>query len=77
MGCGRDALGKPYLWHTLPKYKAKLLNNVYDELVIQCPKRFGEDVVQLVGDAFKRAAAEVMKQVEMTFEFNIADRWMK
>lgn len=77
MGCGFDAKGQPYLWHTLPKYKAVLLNNVYDELVIQCPKRFGEDVLHLVGDAFKRAAAEVMHQVTMEVEGNISDRWMK
>lgn len=77
MGSGFDANGKPYLWHTLPQFKAKLLSMVHDELIIQCPKRFGEQVKALVGDAFKRAAAEVMHKVEMTFEGHIADRWVK
>jgi DNA polymerase I-like protein with 3'-5' exonuclease and polymerase domains len=77
MGCGFDKDGKGYLWHLLPQYKAKLLNMIHDELVVQCPKRFANDVAQTVGDAFKRAAAEVMKSVIMEFEFNVADRWMK
>jgi len=50
---------------------------VHDELVLNCPKRFGQDVAQLVADSFKRAAAEVMRQVEMTSDFHIAGRWMK
>jgi DNA polymerase I-like protein with 3'-5' exonuclease and polymerase domains len=77
MGCGFDPDGKPYLWHTLPQYKAKLLAFVHDELVIQCPKRFGEQVAALVGDAFKRAAAERMKRVVMEFDYHIANCWQK
>jgi DNA polymerase I-like protein with 3'-5' exonuclease and polymerase domains len=77
MGCGFDAHGKPYLWHTLPQFKAKLLSMVHDELIIQCPIRFGEQVKALVGDAFRRAAAEVMKKVVMEFDGHIADRWVK
>jgi DNA polymerase I-like protein with 3'-5' exonuclease and polymerase domains len=77
MGCGFDREGTPYLWHTLPKYKARLQNMVHDELVIHCPKRYGERVMALVGDAFKRAAGEVMKQVVMEHDGNIAERWMK
>lgn len=77
MGCGFDKNGKPYLWHVLPQYKARFQNMVHDELVIHCPKRFGAIVMNLVGDAFKRAAAEVMKKVIMEFEGKVADRWMK
>jgi DNA polymerase I-like protein with 3'-5' exonuclease and polymerase domains len=77
MGCGFDKQGKPYLWHTLPQFKARIQNMVHDELVVQCPKRFGQQVADLVGDAFKRAAAEVMTQVVMEHEAHIADRWMK
>jgi DNA polymerase I-like protein with 3'-5' exonuclease and polymerase domains len=77
MGCGHSPDGKPYLWHTLPQYKAKLLKFVHDELVVQCPKRFGTIVADLIGDAFKRAAAERMKKVEMEFEYNIAGYWKK
>lgn len=77
MGSGYCPDGKPYLWHTLPQYKAKLLKFVHDELVVQCPKRYGQKVADLIGDAFKRAAAEKMKRVVMEFEFNIAAYWMK
>ena len=77
MGCGFDKDGKPYLWHTLLKYRAKVQNMVHDELVIGCPKRFGKLVAELVADAFKRAAAEVMRMVTMEADYHIANRWMK
>jgi DNA polymerase I-like protein with 3'-5' exonuclease and polymerase domains len=77
MGCGIAADGTPYLWHTLPRFKAKLLSMVHDELVIHCPKRFGEQVAKLVADAFKRAAAEVLKHVVMEADWHIAERWTK
>src|SRR6202142_3508607 len=77
MGCGFDASGRPYLWHVLPQYKAKLLSMIHDELVIECPTRLAEQVVDEVKSAFLRAGKEVMKQVEMTSSANISDRWMK
>lgn len=77
IGSGKDKNGVPYLWHTLPKYKAKLLSMIHDELVLECPKRHAEDVALLVADAFKRAAAEVMDLVTMEAEWHIADRWKK
>jgi DNA polymerase I-like protein with 3'-5' exonuclease and polymerase domains len=77
MGSGFDVNGKPYLWHQLPQYKAKIVNMVHDELVLECPKRFGQAVADLVADAFARAAAEVMHKVKMTADYHIADRWMK
>ena len=77
MGSGIDKNGKMYLWHTLPQYKAKLQNMVHDELVVNCPKRYGKLVAELIGDAFKRAAAEVMSKVVMEFDYHIAPRWMK
>jgi len=77
MGCGFDKDGKGYLWHLLPQYGAKLLSMIHDELVLQCPKKHGEAVAQLVGDAFRRAAAEVMHKVEMKFDYHVANRWVK
>jgi DNA polymerase I-like protein with 3'-5' exonuclease and polymerase domains len=77
MGAGFDSNGQPFLWHTLPLYKARLIKFVHDELVVQCPKRFGKIVAALIGDAFKRAAAERMKKVVMEFDFNIATYWKK
>jgi DNA polymerase I-like protein with 3'-5' exonuclease and polymerase domains len=77
MGCGFDKDGTPYLWHLLPRYGAKLLSMVHDELIVQCPKRFGEKVARIIADAFKRAAAEVMSQVVMEAEWSIAECWQK
>jgi DNA polymerase I-like protein with 3'-5' exonuclease and polymerase domains len=77
MGCGFDSQGRPYLWHLLPTLKAKLLSMVHDELILQCPKRHGEALLAMVGDAFKRAAAEIMFKVVMEFDGHIADRWVK
>jgi DNA polymerase I-like protein with 3'-5' exonuclease and polymerase domains len=77
MGCGFHKSGKPYLWHTLPLYKAKLLSMIHDELIIQCPKRFGEQVKALVGEAFRLAASEVMSQVVMEFDGHIGPYWIK
>lgn len=77
MSCGKDKEDKPYLWHTLPQYKAHIVNMVHDELVLECPKRFGQAVAELVSDAFARASAEVMSKVKMTADFHISSRWMK
>jgi DNA polymerase I-like protein with 3'-5' exonuclease and polymerase domains len=56
---------------------AKLLSMIHDELLLQCPKRHANKVAALVADAFKRAAAEVMKSVVMEAEWHISDRWQK
>jgi DNA polymerase I-like protein with 3'-5' exonuclease and polymerase domains len=77
MGCGFDKNSVPFLWHSLPQYRAKIQNAIHDELVVSCPKRYGEVVAQLIGDAFKRAAAEVLHSVIMEFDYHIASRWMK
>jgi DNA polymerase I-like protein with 3'-5' exonuclease and polymerase domains len=77
LGCGFDKDGQPYLWHTLLKFKAHIQNMVHDELVVQCPRRYGEAVAHLIGDAFKRAAAEVMTRVTMEYDYHISNRWLK
>lgn len=77
MGCGFDKDGRGYLWHLLPQFKARLQNFVHDELVIHCPKRYAEQVKQMVGDAFTRAGAEVLRHVTMEWDGNIAPHWQK
>lgn len=77
MGCGIDKNGFRYLWHTLPQYRAILVNMVHDELIVQCPKRYGKQVAELIADAFKRAAAEVMTRVVMEADYHISSRWQK
>ena len=77
MGCGFDKNGVGYLWHLLPEWKAKILSMVHDELVVQCPRRFSKQVFKIVGDAFTRAGAEVMKKVIMEYDGNIGPCWSK
>jgi DNA polymerase I-like protein with 3'-5' exonuclease and polymerase domains len=72
-----DKDGKPYLWHILPLFRAKLIKFVHDELVVQYPKQYGQKVAEAIGDAFKRAAATHMHKVVMEFDFNIAPFWKK
>jgi DNA polymerase I-like protein with 3'-5' exonuclease and polymerase domains len=77
MGCGHSPDGQPYLWHTLRLYKARLIKFVHDELVIICPKRFSGQVEALIKDAYKRAAAERMKDVIMESEAKSSTFWEK
>lgn len=77
LSCGFDRDGVPYLWHTLPKYKARVLSMVHDELQIEYPKRFGNIPAELAKDAFKRAAAQVMHKVVMESSYKIGDCWKK
>lgn len=77
MGSGFDTNGKPFLWHTLPQYRAKLVKFVHDELVVQAPKRHATTVAELVGDAFKRAAALHMSKVVMEFDYKVSRSWSK
>jgi DNA polymerase I-like protein with 3'-5' exonuclease and polymerase domains len=77
IGCGFDTLGKPYLWHIFPKYGARLLSLIHDELIIACPKEHSKMVAEFAADAFKRAASEVMKSVTMESSYEISDHWKK
>jgi hypothetical protein len=77
MGCGYDPQGKPYLFHILPKYNARLVKFVHDELVAACPEEHGQAVAAEIADAFKRAASEAMTKVTMEAEFNVAPYWAK
>jgi DNA polymerase I-like protein with 3'-5' exonuclease and polymerase domains len=78
MGCGFDSVqGKPFLWHTLPQYGARLLSMIHDELLIESPKRHSKVVAELAADAFLRAGVEVMTKVKMTSDYHISNRWQK
>lgn len=78
MGAGKDADGKPFLWHILwPKYKARLVLFVYDELVVEVADDKAEECAEAMADAIKRAGAMLLKHVEMKSEFKIGDVWLK
>jgi len=68
MGCGFDKDGRPYLCtvYLLSKPESEIW--CMTSLWFIVPKRYGQKVMALVGDAFRRAAAEVMHQVIMEFD---------
>lgn len=77
MSCGFDKDGRPYLWHILPQYGARLLSMVHDELQILARKSNSKEVAELVANAFLRAGEEVIKSVRMTSDYHIANHWQK
>jgi DNA polymerase I-like protein with 3'-5' exonuclease and polymerase domains len=77
MGWGHDANGVPFLWHTLPKYRARLVKFVHDELVIQAPAQLAQKVADAIQDSFRRAAAIRMSSVMMESEYKISKVWEK
>jgi DNA polymerase I-like protein with 3'-5' exonuclease and polymerase domains len=50
---------------------------IHDELLIQVPKRNAALVVEAIGDAFKRAAAEKFTKIAMEFDSHVSDCWTK
>jgi DNA polymerase I-like protein with 3'-5' exonuclease and polymerase domains len=77
MSCGYAKDGTPFLFHTLPLYKARLVKMVHDELVVSCPKRYADKVAALIGESFAKAAAIKMTKVPMKFDFKISKHWEK
>ena len=77
MGSGYDPDGKPFLWHILPKYKARLIKMVHDEIVVSVPQVYAEKVAEEIQDSFRRAAKTRMSSVTMESEFNIGATWSK
>ncbi len=78
MGSGYDPIeNKPFHFHILPRYRAQFKSMIHDELVIQSPTQYAEEVAAHVQDCFKRAAAVKMKRVVMKSEYNIAKFWSK
>jgi DNA polymerase I-like protein with 3'-5' exonuclease and polymerase domains len=77
MGSGSDEKGKEFLWHVFPKYGAKLIKMVHDELVVRCLKSNADEVALLTADAIRRAAASHMKKVVMESEYHIDFVWTK
>jgi DNA polymerase I-like protein with 3'-5' exonuclease and polymerase domains len=77
MGAGFSPNGMPYLFHTLPLLRAKMVGMVHDELKITAPQEKAEAVARLVQRAIKEAGREVFNHVEMESEFKIAPHWEK
>lgn len=87
MGSGSDKNGKPFMWHLLsqfdftpmdaPKKHVRLVNHVYDEVVVKCPLETANPCMQMIGDCINRAGAEFMTSVVMDWEGKVANCWSK
>jgi len=77
MSCGVDKDGKGYLWHLLPQFKARQLSFVHDEFIVECPTRFGQEVLECIKDAVRRAGTEVLKSVVMEADGVVDTKWNK
>jgi DNA polymerase I-like protein with 3'-5' exonuclease and polymerase domains len=61
----------------LKQFDAFLVNTVYDELDLEVRYGQEQDVVALVSECYRLAAAQFMKKVVMESEAQISDRWTK
>lgn len=77
VGCGFDSDGKPYMWHRLREFSAKLVNIVHDEVVVEVKKELAEELKDIVGDCMSRAGGVFVKSIPMAYEATIADEWSK
>lgn len=77
MGCGRDPQGKPYLWHVLRQYGAKLVNNVYDEIVVECPEDKVNELGPIISERMCTAAGQFVKIIPFDTEQHIENFWQK
>ena len=72
-----DKNGEPFLFHILPKYDARLLKMVHDELLVQTPAIYASQVAKELESAIYRAGAEKVSHLKMLSEYHIADYWEK
>jgi DNA polymerase-1 len=57
--------------------KARVINLVHDEIVVECPMEEGERTAELLERAMKRAGGIILKKVPVEVECVIKDRWEK
>lgn len=76
VGCGFSADGQPYLWHKAREAKAKFVNCVHDELVLEVPESRA-DFQNTVVDCMVRAGASMIHKVIMEVEAGVSKEWRK
>lgn len=77
MGCGFSADGQPYLWHKLRAHKAKYVNCVHDEVVVEAVEEGSDAVLADITECMIRAGASLIHKVAMEVEAGIAKEWSK
>lgn len=66
-----------FLYETMKKYDAKLVNTVHDEITVEAPADKAEEVQKVLEGEMQRAGAEVVKLVPMKVDGEVADYWTK
>lgn len=59
------------------RLRAKLVLQVHDELIVECPKENAQEVKELLSRIMVAAAASKIKDVPFTAEGDIMERWVK
>jgi DNA polymerase I-like protein with 3'-5' exonuclease and polymerase domains len=77
LGCGFDDQGKPYLWHVLRRQGAKLVNNVYDEIVVECAENQVSDLGPIISERMCTAAGVFVKTIPFETEQHVENHWQK
>lgn len=57
--------------------KAKVVNLVHDEIIVECPEKEAQKVKTLLEKAMKQAGKIVLKKVPIEVEATINERWIK
>lgn len=78
MGCGYGKDGLPFMWQRLePDFKAKLVNFVHDEFVVEVPDEHAQECYDFVSACMSRAGAEFVHKIPMTTDGVIGNHWSK
>jgi len=77
LGCGFDSNGNPYLWHILRARGAKLVNNVYDEIVVECAEDQVAELGPMISERMCTAAGTFVKIIPFETEQHVENHWQK
>ena len=66
-----------FLKEALPRFDARLVNTVHDEIVVEVREDQAEEVCKLVEAEMIRAAKEVLKEVPVVSDAKVGDYWSK
>jgi len=77
IGAGFDEKGRPYLWHILRQAGAKLVNNVYDEVVVECNEKQVSDLGPIISERMCAAAGTFVKSIPFDTEQHVENHWQK
>ncbi len=77
MGCGFSEDGQPYMWHKVRAYKAKLVNCVHDEVVLEAREEIASELEKVIVECMVRAGASLIHKVVMEVESCIDKKWSK